>query len=381
MDTYKRLPLRLESHKRLYYNQLSLQKYIKRIENLLEEMPSMNTLEFARSSLEYKELKANNNIEGIKDDIEEIERVIRNEKDIPWENKERIINLNRGYRYILSNNDISKENLKELYSILSKGLLSESAQKNMGDYYRNGPVYILNGGLMLNFIKTLPAEKVNEYMEKLLDYINNYEVKTDIDNFIKSQVIHFYFVYIHPYFDVNGRTARTVSMWELINTKTYPYIIFNRAISLNKREYIYKLNEARKKGNITPFIKYMLKIVSNEFEKEIIIKNIKDNSNKEITIEETQMLEYLLTLKEDITALDVIDKYNIFNMYKQPEILFQDYIYPLIEKGILINCGNTKYKITRDMPNIKIAINNDLLDIDSEKIKSMNLKKYLSKQL
>ena len=88
MDTYKRVPLRLETHKRIYYNQLFLQKYIKRIENFLEETPSMNTLEFASDALEYKELKANNNIEGITDDIEEIEKAIRNENNIPWNKKE-----------------------------------------------------------------------------------------------------------------------------------------------------------------------------------------------------------------------------------------------------------------------------------------------------
>ena len=68
-------------------------------------------------------------------------------------------------------------------------------------------------------------------------------------------------------------------------------------------------------------------------------------------------------------------------MYKSPDIIAQSYIYPLIEKGVLINNGQTKHKLTKDMPNIKIAISSDLLDIDKEKIKSINLQKYLSKQL
>ena len=376
MDTYKRLPLRLESHKRLYYNQLSLQKYIKRIENLLEEMPSMNTLEFARSSLEYKELKANNNIEGIKDDIEEIERVIRNEKDIPWENKERIINLNRGYRYILSNNDISKENLKELYSILSKGLLSESAQKNMGDYYRNGPVYILNGGLMLNFIKTLPAEKVNEYMEKLLDYINNYEVKTDIDNFIKSQVIHFYFVYIHPYFDVNGRTSRTVAMWHLLNTENYPYIIFNRAISYNRKDYEKSIITARNRGDITMFLKYMITEVQKQLEKEEIIHSIKENTIYSLTLEEKQIIEYLLLLNGNITIKELTKIYNVYNVYKNPKAFAHDYILPLIDKEVLLINGQTKKEISADIPNYYLLLNKQLININKDKIKTLSLDKY-----
>ena len=382
METYKRVPLRLHSHKRIYYNQLFLQKYIKRIENFLEETPNMNTLEFASDALEYKELKANNNIEGITDDIEEIEKTIRNEKNIPWNKKERIINLHRGYRYILTHKNINKESLRELYAILSEGLLDEYSINNMGQYYRNKPVYILwDGRLDMQPIKGINEKEIDDYMNNLLNFINTYEANTSMDNFIKSQIMHFYFVYIHPYFDVNGRTARTTAMWHLLNEEAYPYIIFNRAISLNKRKYTYKLNDVRRRGDITLFLRYMLKEVLKEFEKEKIISNIKENSNQEITRPEAQIIEYLLTLKGELTILDLATKYNAYNMYKDPEEIASSYIYPLIEKGILINNGSTKHRLTKDMPNIKLAISSDLLDIDKDKIKSINLQKYLSKQL
>ena len=381
MDTYKRVPLRLESHKRIYYNQIFLQKYIRRIDNFLEESPNMNTLEFAIEALEYKELKANNNIEGIADDIEEIERIIRNEKNIPWNNKERIINLHRGYRYILSHDNINKESLRELYAILSKGLLDEYALNNMGQYYRNKPVYILwDGRLDMLPIKGIDEGKVESYMDKLLDFTNNYEANTDIDNFIKSQIMHFYFVYIHPYFDVNGRTSRTLAMWHLLNEKAYPYIIFNRAISFNKRKYTYKLNDVRRRGDITLFLRYMLKEVLKEFEKEKIISTIKENSDEEITRSEAEIIEYLLTLKGELTLLDLARKYNAYNIYKNPSEIATSYIYPLIEKGILINNGPTKHRLTKDMPNIKLAISRDLLDIDQDKIKSINIQRIISKK-
>lgn len=382
MDTYKRVPLRLESHKRIYYNQLFLQKYIKRIEKFLEESPHMNTIEFAADALEYKELKANNNIEGITDDIEEIEETIRNEKNIPWNKKERIINLHRGYRYILSHKTINKDSLKELYAILSKGLLDEYSVNNMGEYYRKKPVYILNEGRFdLDPIKGIREEEIDDYMNNLFEFISNYEANKDIDNFIKSQIMHFYFVYIHPYFDVNGRTSRTLAMWHLLNEEAYPYIIFNRAISLNKRKYINKLNDVRRRGDITLFLRYMLKEVLKEFEKEKIINNIKENSDEEITRSESQILEYLITLKGELTILDLATKYNSYNIYKTPNEIALSYIYPLIEKGILINCGPTNHKLTKNMPNIKLAISSELLDIEIEKIKSINIKKYLSKQL
>ena len=78
-------------------------------------------------------------------------------------------------------------------------------------------------------------------MNELFDFINKYSFNSSKTlEFIKSQIIHFQFVNIHLYYDINGRTARTTAMWYLLNKQIYPYIIFNRAISLNKNEY-YKL--------------------------------------------------------------------------------------------------------------------------------------------
>ena len=78
METYKRVPLRLQTHKRIYYNQIFLQKYVKRIQKFLEETPNMNNIEYVKEAIRKKELKANNNIEGITDDLEEIAKAIYN---------------------------------------------------------------------------------------------------------------------------------------------------------------------------------------------------------------------------------------------------------------------------------------------------------------
>ena len=109
----------------------------------------------------------------------------------------------------------------------------------MGDYYRNGPVYILKGICLTNdCFMGMDKDKIEYFMNQFFEFINSKDMEdSEIDIFIKSQVMHFYFVYIHPYFDVNGRTSRTVSMWYLLNNKNYPYVIFNRAISFAKSEY------------------------------------------------------------------------------------------------------------------------------------------------
>ena len=381
MDTYKRLPLRLQTHKRIYYNQIFLQKYIKRIENFLEETPNMNNIEYVKDAIKRKELKANNSIEGLNDDLEEIAKALRNGRDLPTNKKERIINLNKGYNYILRKNQINKETLKQLYSLLSNGLLSDYCIQNMGDYYRKKPVYIMkNSNQVVDYIKGINENLIELYMNRLFDYINNSEEESDIDNFLKSQIIHYYIAYVHPYFDVNGRTARTTAMWHLLNTEAYPYIIFNRAISFNKPKYYKRIDSVRKRGDITLFLRYMLKEVLKEFEKEKIIHNIKENCEEEITDEEAQIIEYLLTLKGELSLSEVSRKYNAHNVYKNPEIIRNLYVNPLMEKGVLTKEGISNHIISRNTPNIVLAITDDLITIKPKKIKSLNIQRYTSKQ-
>mgnify|MGYP003296361204 FL=1 len=75
--------------------------------------------------------------------------------------------------------------------------------------------------------------------------------------------MHFYFVYIHPYFDINGRTSRTVAMWYLLNNSIYPYIIFNRGINFDST-YDKTIRECKDRYEITKFLKYMLINVKKE---------------------------------------------------------------------------------------------------------------------
>ena len=354
MNTYVRLPLRLKSGKRLYYNKIILSKYQKEIINFLEGEDYFNSLDFAKKALLLEEIKANNNIEGINDDLLMIENVIKNKKNIPRKQKERIINLYKGYNYILKSKVINKDNLKILYDILSKGLLDDYSAQNMGDYYRTKPVYILNSRkLDIYTYKGIKEDRLEYYMNKLFDYINE---ENNNNEFIKSQIIHFYFVYVHPYFDVNGRTARTVSMWHLLNKKCYPYIIFNRAISFNKRKYEKKIINARSNGDITLFLKYMLKEVKKELEKELLIQNISDNLDGNLSREEAQILEYALSIKGDITLKSLNTKYNAYNVFKKEDDFIDQDIKPLINKKIIYLDSNRQLKLSADLISSKSKI-------------------------
>lgn len=356
------------------YNNSYLELYKSELYNLLDGLDFMKTMLFARRMMMSQEIKSNNMIEGINDDLSIIDEVIKNrDKD-----SKRIINLYHGYQYIITHQDINKYSLRELYSLLSDGLLNEYSINNMGDFYRERPVYILKGDrLDLEPYEGAKYEDIEYYMNKLFEYINKCDTNDEIDDFIKSQIIHFYFVYVHPYFDVNGRCSRTLSMWYLLNKKCYPYIIFNRAIAFNQRGYEENIIKSRNTGDMTLFLKYMLISVEKELEKEYLINNINSNSKFHLFKEDLQILEYFLNLNGNLTVKDLVTAYNFYNPKKNIKEVFISKIMPLIEKEVFNVTGYSKKNIYDNQPNMFIKLNDELVSGDEKKVKNLHLDRYI----
>ena len=59
----------------------------------------------------------------------------------------------------------------------------------------------------------IPADKIEGKMNSLFAFIDQ---DTDMDDLAKAAAIHFYIGYLHPYFDGNGRMARMLHIWYLL---------------------------------------------------------------------------------------------------------------------------------------------------------------------
>ncbi len=375
------LPLK-NNNRYFYINEDMLKEKEEELEEFILKSGKMNTLSFAKKVLLFNEVQSNNSVEGYYDDIEKIKKVV-NEKKIYKNSQEkdklRIINLYEGYRYILDNKDITKETLKELNSILSKGLLDDEDYKNMGEYYRKNPVYIYySSDVTKRPDMGLDASLIEDKMDELLDFMNNYSFDdTKTMSYLKSQILHFYFVYIHPYYDVNGRTARTTSMWYLLNNNVYPYVIFNRGIQINKNEYYKIIRETKKYSNISLFLKYMMNTVLAELEKEYIMQLIANSCSKKLETLDYQTLHYLLSIKGNITVSDFANMYNRYNDKKKVLKIEEKMILPLIEKDILIKTRETNGHLSSFKNNYELAFNFKYVDYDDNLIKNIHVKKSL----
>ena len=329
---------------------------------------------FAKTVMFSHELKANNQIEGYGDDVEIIKKVIARAKDIHDKDKrQRILNLYHGYNYILRTKEINPDTLKKLYSILSKDLLEPRDLARMGERYRTAPVYILkHGRLDIEPDQGVIATDIDKYMEDYFKILNT-EVDGDItDEYIKSQILHYYFVYIHPYFDVNGRTSRTLSMWYLINKKSYPYIIFNRGISFKDSEYTKVIEDVRKFHDLSYFIDYMLSTVKVELEKEYVMQLEANLASDKLTGTDYQTLLYFLTMRGCKSVLDFVNMYNRFNDKKKAQEVYETMIVPLLDKKVLDIERPTKKNMFDDSSNVVLTLRNTD-EIPKDKVKRLVL--------
>ncbi len=372
-----KLPLKMESNS-LFLDKDKIADNKAKLEIFLKDESEIHSINFAKSVLLANEVQSNNGVEGYYDDIKEIENVIKNSNNSKNKNKQeklRILNLYKGYKYILNKEPITKENLKKLYDILSNGLLNDYEIKNMGEFYRLAPVYIYySSRLNIEPLEGMDYNNLDSFMNDFFKFINyNLGEGCITDEFIKSQIMHFYFVYIHPYFDINGRTSRTTAIWHLLNKEAYPYIIFNRGIKLNMQEYYKVIMDVRKFHNISFFVNYMMKTVLVELQKEHVVQDIIKQNGK-LNAMEYQTLHYLLSMKGIRTLCDFSKTYSRYNSKKSPQILYKEMIEPLLDKGIILKGRNTKTKYDKNDYNFVIDFNTKYIDDNPEKTGELHIK-------
>jgi Fic family protein len=162
-------------------------------------------------------------------------------------------------------------------------------------------------------------------IEDLFDWLKN-DKETPL--LIKSCIFHYEFVFIHPFGDGNGRTARfwqnlLLSNWNNI----FEYIPLESQIYKYQSEYYNKINVCHKNGNSNEFIEFIL-LMLNDILKEVLINTQKES--KHISEQVNKLLE---VMDNDIpySANELLLLLNI----KSKETLRGSYLNPALENGLI----------------------------------------------
>lgn len=168
-----------------------------------------------------------------------------------------VVNTVRGSNYAYGR-EITRKNLRTLWEKVTDGVCENKHLD--GTLYRSGMVEIGNAGETIH--TPAPVEKLPEMMEQWFCY------REQDSSLIGSFVAHFYFVYLHPFCDGNGRTARIINASSLYHAgwdkmKSLP---LSSAINKNIHGYYRSLKDSQiplKEENgywldLSPFVSYML---------------------------------------------------------------------------------------------------------------------------
>ncbi len=210
----------------------------------------------------FSEIESSLAIEGVRSTRAKIETLNKQDYENLTEINDIIVkNMLLGYEFIKMN-DINEDNIFKLYNILSKKCLEDEEKLLPGNYYRHDEVNIVDASNAV-VDKGVDWQKLPKLMNQLIDYIN--KDKTYEEHLIASHVIHFYLIYLHPYFDYNGRMARMLSFWyNYKNAPSLSLLLVSEAINNknHKGQYYNAIMNSRKSGNdLSYFLEYMGNIV------------------------------------------------------------------------------------------------------------------------
>ena len=250
-----------------------------------------------------EEIHATFQIESIRSSRNSIRHILngyapRNEEE------SRIYGMKRSLDFIADRqNAITEENLHQLYQISSGDYLPDEDRLLPDHFYRHDHVYVVGGE---ESREGLPAQQLPDAMKRLVDFTN---AKDGINELHKAAILHFAFAYYHPYFDGNGRTARLLHLWYLVQ-QGYPAALFtpfSRYIAESKAAYYKAYDRVEKNAlisgytDVTPFLSYFCNEVYNRLQVDVIPPQADLQvyqtalANGKITEKERLLWEYVLS--------------------------------------------------------------------------------------
>lgn len=159
-------------------------------------------------------------------------------------------------------------------------------------------------------------------MDSLFKYIKKKE--KIIHPIVLASIFHYYFVYIHPYTDGNGRTARFwVSLMLTDYNEVFEYLPIEETIYKYQKQYYKAIDDCHSNGNVNKFISFMLKVIEETIvntTQETTQKKLNDNQNKILLLikKNPHITRNELADELDITSDGI--KYNL-NKLKQLKVI------------------------------------------------------------
>ena len=286
----------------------------------LDNYKDLNKMPVLRRNNRIRSIHSSLAIEANSLSFDQVKDIIDGKKVIgPQDEIQEVKNAYEAYKLIKMVNQYSIKDLKKVHGVMTYLTVDESGEFRKG----NEGVFDENG----NCIHVCPPpEQVDELMKQLFKWMENNN--GIVHPLILSSVFHYEFVFIHPFKDGNGRTARLwqnviLSNWEEI----FEYVPIESQIKKYQEEYYSSIANCDHNGNSTEFIEFMLKMIDETLEDLMDSTSVQANHvssyvNKLLDVMETGVA---------MTTSELMEKLNM-----KSRISFRDnYLNPALENGLI----------------------------------------------
>jgi hypothetical protein len=298
------------------------------------------------------ELYKTNKIEGIETVKSEIYSSLKDDR-ISNKKSNKLDGIIKKYKDIMENNfeDTkyidSLSSFRKIYDEMFEDFEKSGNYKLDGKYFRKDIVKVINGLGNIIHIGVNGEEAIEKNIESLIQFMN---IK-DIPFLIKASISHFFFEYIHPFYDGNGRFGRyLLSLYLARKLDNLTAFSVSYSISRNLDDYyksFVEVEDVTNYGEITFFVENILKTIKNGQEMIIELLNdsvmrfkhsmeILDELTKELSEKENIILQIYLQnyLFNDFEELTNVELTSIIGDLTQQTI--NKYTQELEKKGYLI---------------------------------------------
>lgn len=248
--------------KELLQLQDAIQQNSNRISNLLDQLPGIAANQLFINTLK-NEIRSTNDIEDVKTTNAEVNEAIASAQN-NTKRKTRLKSFARMYLKIKDKQNLQIKNVEDIRKIYDYLLEGEIPSNKMPD----GRMFRNRFARIGSEIETVHQPKVHEadFLPDLLDWIS-FINDDSIPFLIKTFISHYYFEYVHPFNDGNGRTGRYIACVYLgYKLDSLSAITFSSEINKNRTKYYKAFSEAsdsRNYGEMTFFILNMMEILAN----------------------------------------------------------------------------------------------------------------------
>ena len=228
----------------------------KKLSLLSANVPVYAMNQFVDTSM-IEEIQQSNEVENVNSTRKEIKDALNAVSQ--GHHGKRFVSMVRKYMILQSDKDIPLSTCQDIRALYNEFIADEVIREDPedqpdGEIFRKSPVHVDNSHGQRIHEGLFPESKIITSMDSALSVLGN----SNYDILIRVALFHYFFGYIHPFYNGNGRMARFISSYMLAKYFSKSACLRISYVIKEHRSKYYELfrnaNDKRNRGELTEFI-------------------------------------------------------------------------------------------------------------------------------